>query len=294
MKPVLVVGDLVAEILLQGLSGHPGRGREVFVSQAKVRPGGAGAKVAAALSRLGRDVTLVAKVGKDDLGDSILQRLGTTIDFSGLSRDRNAGTGMTIAFSDDDEASLVTYPGATSTLGPGDLDRLRWERFGHLHLASPFQLLGLPIEPLLRRVRERKITVSLSLGGDPRERWSLDGLYPLLDLLLLSESQAKALKTPARRLADKVPLVVLRRGDRGSVARTSGREWTSRLPAGGAAFDAAFLDGWLEGHRVGEILTYAGAASTLSFERGGGIDSTPTRAEALHEVGRNKPGKDPS
>lgn len=286
MKSVLVIGDLVTEILLQGLSGHPGRGREVFVSKARVQPGGSGARVAAALSRLGRDVTLAAKIGADALGDMLLEGVTGTINVSGILRDRNTGTGMSVAFSGDEEASLVTFPGATSTLESRDLARVEWPRRGHLHVASPFQLLSLPAEALLRKARARKMTISLSLGGDPRERWNLEGLYPLLDLLLLQESQVRALGSSIRRLADLVPLVVLRRGRRGSVARTSGREWTSRIPAAGAAFDAAFLDGWLEGHRVGEILAYAGAASVLSAGRDGGIGSTPTRAEALQEVGR--------
>jgi len=42
---------------------------------------------------------------------------------------------------------------------------------------------------------------------------------------------------------------------------------------------------------VGEVLRYAIAASSLAGDRGGGIEATPTRAEALHQVGRMTRGR---
>jgi sugar/nucleoside kinase (ribokinase family) len=87
-------------------------------------------------------------------------------------------------------------------------------------------------------------------------------------------------------VADRVPLLVVRKGEKGAIALTKGGEWKAPGLAAGPVFDAAFLDGWMDGHRVGEILGYAIAASSLSAEQGGEIGATPTRAEALHHVGR--------
>ncbi len=285
MGRILVVGDLRAEIVLQGLSGHPRRGREVFVSNARIRPGGEGARVTAALKRLGRVATLVAKVGRDDVGSALLEDLNGAISYGGLSRDPEARTGMSVLFSDDGDASAVTYLGAAASLNERDLRRSIGSDCRHLHVASPFQLLGLPLIAALRLARSRKMTVSLSAGVDPRGRADFKGLGALVDLLLVDETAAKE----GRRSG--APLVVVRRGEKGAVAATAGREWKAPGLAAGPAFDAAFVDGWLEGHRVGEVLQYAVAASSVAAERGGGIDATPTRAEALHQVGRMSRGR---
>jgi sugar/nucleoside kinase (ribokinase family) len=292
MKRVLVIGDIAAEVRLSGLSGHPRRGTEVFVSGARVDAGGAGARFAAAATTLGRRVTLAGRVGRDALGRAVRDELAGLVDASRIALDPSRPTGLGMSFSDDEDSSRVTYAGATAAIGTRDLAGLDWSRYTHLHVASPFQVLGDPWVPLLRKARSRKLTVSLGAGADPRGRWDLGGLFPLVHLLLLGESEARALGG-GRALAGRVALVVVRRGAKGSVAWTQGREWKSRAPAWGPAFDAAFVDGWLEGHRVGEILEYAGAASTLAAERGGGLGDTPTRAEALHQVGRNLRGRKP-
>jgi sugar/nucleoside kinase (ribokinase family) len=182
--------------------------------------------------------------------------------------------------------SWVTYPGATAALSSRDLGPIDGRRYRHLHLASPFQLLGLAIVPLLQRAKRAGLTVSLSVGGDPRGRWDLGDLLPNLDLLFLGDPEAKSLGGSPRTLAGEVPIVVLRKGERGAVALMKGREWKASGLAAGAVFDAAFLDGWLDGHRVEEVLAYAVAASSLSAEQGGPIGGTPTRAQALHHVGR--------
>jgi len=286
MQRILVVGDLGVEIVLGGLSGHPRPGREVFVSSARTRPGGAGGRFAAALARLGRKTTLVAKVGTDEWGRLVRKRLRGQVELLAGSRDPAHGTSLSVAFSDGEEASLVTSPGATAALGPREFRGIDWRRYRHLHVASPFQLLGLPLVPLIQKAVAAGLTVSLGAGADPRGRWDLRALFPKLHVLLAGEAEARALGGSARKLAALGPLVVVCRKGKGPLAFTSGGEWKAPGPASGAVFDAAFIDGWLDGHRVQEILAYAVAASSLAAERGDEIGSTPTRPEVLRCVGR--------
>src|SRR5579864_2979130 len=202
MKRILVIGDLVAEVVLRGLSGHPRPGREVFVSSARIAAGGAGARFAGALSRLGRRVTLIAKVGADEWGDLLLRRLKGKVEKVVASRDPRRRTGLSVAFSEGEEASRVTYPGATASLTSRDLGSIDWRRYEHLHLASPFQLLGLAILPLLRRAKAAGLTVSIGAGGDPRGRWDLKDLAAKVDLLFIGEPAAKALGGSAKALGE--------------------------------------------------------------------------------------------
>ena len=106
-----------------------------------------------------------------------------------------------------------------------------------------------------------ELTTSLSVGWDPRERWDLKALYPLLDVLLADEAAAKALGGTVKQLADQVTLVVVRKGDRGAEAATKGGAWKASGPASGPLFDAVFIDHWLDGDRVQDSLAAACEAS---------------------------------
>jgi sugar/nucleoside kinase (ribokinase family) len=286
MKRIFIVGDVAVEILLRGLSGHPRRGREVFLSGARAEPGGAAGRFAAALTRFGRRVTLVGKVGKDPMGELVRRGLRGVVDRAQLAVDPARETGMRLRFSDDEESSVLTSPGATATLDARDVASLPFRRDDHLHVASPFLLPGLPLPAVFRKARARGVTISVGVGGDPRGRSDLKALCPWVQVLLLGEAEAGGM-AGARAIAGEGPLVIVRRGGKGAVGLTGGKEWKVRGRATGPAFDAAFIDGWLDGHRVHEVLAYASSASALDAEGDGRIGSTPTRAEALRAVGRN-------
>lgn len=258
MKPVLVVGDIALDLNLRGLSGHPRRGREVFVSHVSMEAGGWGARFASALAGRGRKTHFRGNVGKDGLGDLLLSRLKEDLDLSGVSRDPKHQTSVRFSLSDDEDSSVITYPGATAALALRGVD---FRRFGHLHVCSPFLLLSQPLVPLLKKARAARLTTSLSVGWDPRERWDLKALYPLLNVLLADDAAAKALGGTAKKLADQVTLVVVRKGSRGAEAATKGGAWKVSGPTAGPLFDAVFIDHWLDGNRVQDSLEAACEAS---------------------------------
>ncbi len=301
-KPVLVIGDLNADLILTGLSGHPRYGREVMVSGCSLTLGGSAAIFSCGLVRLGREVRFHGKVGADPTGDFLLKLMRERgVDVSRVRRDGKKGTGMAVAFTETDDRAIVAYLGTVATTVARDVLPVDWRRYSHLHLTSPFIQLGLSghFVPLLRAARRAGLSTSLDPGWDPRERWNLEPIYPLLDLLLVNEVEAKALtklRNPAaaaKKLAAKVNLVVVKTGPKGAVAATPAAAWTVPSYAvdpidttgAGDTFDAAFVDGWMSGHRVEEVLAFACAAGALSTEKPGGYDGQPTRAEALRLVG---------
>jgi len=301
-KPVLVIGDLNADLILTGLSGHPRYGREVLVSGCSLTLGGSAAIFACGLCRLGRDVRFLGKVGADATGDFVVKLMRDRgVDVSGMKRDPRTGTGIAVAFTETGDRALVSYLGTVASTEPRDVAPGDLRQYAHLHVTSPFLQLGLRghFSKLLRAARRAGVTTSMDPGWDPRERWDLEELYPLLDVLLINEVEAKALtklRKPldaARRLAEQVNLVVVKTGPKGAVAATRGGQWKAPsypvepvdTTGAGDTFDAAFIDGWLDGHRVEELLAYGCAAGALSTEKAGGYDGQPTRSEALRLVG---------
>ena len=258
MNPVLVVGDIGVNLSLRGLSGHPRRGREVFVSNVSVAAGGWGARFASALARRGRKTHFRGNIGKDAMGDLLLRQIQGHLDVSGISRDPRHNTCLSFSLSDGGDSSVISYPGATTALALRSVD---FRRFGHLHVCSPFLLLSQPLVPLLKKAKAARLTTSMSVGWDPRERWDLKAVYPLLDVLLADDAAAKALGGSVKKLADQVTLVVVRKGDRGAEAATKGGAWKLSGPTSGPLFDAVFIDHWLDGDRVQDSLAAACEAS---------------------------------
>jgi len=297
MKPVLVVGDLNADLILTGLSGHPNYGREVLVRGCRMTLGGSGAILACGLARLGRPVRFLGRVGGDATGDmltDLMRRRG--VDISGLRRDPKEGTGIAVAFTHTDDRALVSYLGTVATTRLRDLPLDNLRRYAHLHLTSPFLQYGLrdSFPPLLRRARKAGLTTSLDPGWDPRGRWEVDSILPHVDVLLVNEMEAKALtgqRRPleaARTLAGRVRLAVVKTGPRGAVAASpDGDASAASYPVdpvdttgAGDTFDSGFLDAWLAGSSIPEALAFGCACGALSTRKPGGYEGQPGRAEA--------------
>ena len=300
--PILVVGDLNADVILTGLSGHPKYGREVLVSGCSMTLGGSAAIFACGLARLGRKVRFLGKVGADAPGDFVVGLMRDRgVDVSSVKRDRNVGTGIAVAFTETGDRALVSYLGTVAATTPRDIAPGDLRRYSHLHVTSPFLQLGLTgyFVPLLKKAKFAGLTTSMDPGWDPRGRWDLEEVYPWLDVLLLNELEAKALTgirkpaAAAKKLAEKVALAVVKTGPKGAVAATRGGEWKAPsypveivdTTGAGDTFDAAFIDGWLQGHRIQEVLAYACACGAISTVKRGGYDGQPTRAEALRFIG---------
>src|SRR5687767_1296538 len=168
-KPVLVIGDLNADLILTGLSGHPRYGREVLVSGCSLTLGGSAAIFACGLARLGRDVKFLGKVGADATGDFVLKRMRDRgVDVSGVKRDPKTGTGIAVAFTETGDRALVSYLGTVASTEPRDVAPGDLRRYSHLHVTSPFLQLGLGgyFVKLLRAARRVRLSTSMDPGWD--------------------------------------------------------------------------------------------------------------------------------
>jgi sugar/nucleoside kinase (ribokinase family) len=305
MKPVLVIGDLNADLILTGLSDHPRYGREVVVRGCRMTLGGSAAIFACGLAALGHPVRFLGKVGQDATGDMLLDRMRARgVDVSGVRRDAKVGTGIAVAFTHTDDRALVSYLGTIATTGPRDVPVDSWSKYAHLHLTSPFLQLALRdrFATLLQSAKKAGLTTSLDPGWDPRERWDLDSIYPWLDVLLVNELEAKALTgigRPTRaagKLGERVPLAIVKTGPKGAVASFSGKQIGAPsypvvpvdTTGAGDTFDAGFLDAWLLGRPLEEALAFGCACGALSTTKPGGYEGQPDRAHAYRLMKRKR------
>ncbi|HTZ30034.1 MAG TPA: ribokinase [Streptosporangiaceae bacterium] len=119
-----VIGSLNADLTL--LVGRlPGPGETVLSSApGTVGFGGKGGNQAAAAAAFGADVTMIARVGDDDIGEQIRGDLRDRgVDVSQVRTTPGARSGgATIAVDPSGENLILVDPGANGALMPGDID----------------------------------------------------------------------------------------------------------------------------------------------------------------------------
>ncbi|MEX2122849.1 MAG: ribokinase [Woeseia sp.] len=120
---IVVVGSVNLD-MAASVSRLPVPGETVSGAELRRYPGGKGANQALAARRLGADVQLVARVGRDAEADAALALLyADGVDLSRCLRDGALPTGIAlIAIAPDGENLIVVAPGANRALRPETLE----------------------------------------------------------------------------------------------------------------------------------------------------------------------------
>ena len=297
---VVAVGDLNADLILAG-DVTPVFGQvEKLIDDATLTMGGSTSIFACGAARLGLRVAFVGKVGRDPIGDYLLDTLRARgIDIAGVRRDERVKTGLTTVLSRGVDRAMLTYLGTLGILAYEDVDWAIVQRARHLHMGSYYMLdtLRLDAPRLFAEARRHGLTVSLDTNYDPTEQWD-GGIADALahvDIFLPNETEAKAIGRGATwqegldRLAAQVPTVALKRGGDGAIARRGAEIAEARsLPVtvvdttgAGDSFNAGFVYGHLAGWPLQRMVDFAAACGSASTRAAGGIESQPSVEEAI-------------
>jgi ribokinase len=299
---VLVVGDLNPDLVLTG-DVVPRFGQaEQLLDDANLVIGGSAAITAHGLARLGRGVCLVAAIGDDVFGHTLVDQLTAAgVDTRRVLERAALPTGLTVVLSRGDDRALLTLPGAIASLTATEVlaaaTDLLPDGLRHVHVSSYFlqpQLAG-DLAGVLGRLRELGLTTSLDTNDDPHDRWEGVGdLLPHLDLLLPNRAEAVALggdpdpRRSAAALAVRGPLTVVKDGAQGAFAvapdgtlveDTGAPAVVVDATGAGDTFDAAFVAAWLDGVDLATALHRAVTAGRHSVMKVGGTAGQPTAAE---------------
>ncbi|UCD48504.1 MAG: carbohydrate kinase family protein [Phycisphaerales bacterium] len=96
VRPLLCIGDMVADIVASPLSQPPTPGESVLTDRIAIYPGGNALNMAVATCRLGDPVTMAGSVGDDALGTLLLDQLQTYgLDTRGVRREPGGATAST-------------------------------------------------------------------------------------------------------------------------------------------------------------------------------------------------------
>lgn len=297
---IVAIGDLNADLILAG-DVTPVFGQvEKVIDDATLTMGGSTSIFACGTARLGLRVAFVGKVGRDPIGDFLLDTLAARgIDIAGVQRDERIKTGLTTVLSRGVDRAMLTYLGTLGVLSYTDVDWSIVARARHLHMGSYYMLDALrPDTPrLFAEARARGLTVSLDTNYDPTEQWDggIAAALAQVDIFLPNETELKAIarrddwQAALAHLATQVPTVVVKRGGKGAVVQRD-EQVVAAAPVpvavldttgAGDSFNAGFVYGHLAGWPLERTVAFAVACGSASTHAAGGVESQPTLQEAM-------------
>jgi len=296
-KKILVLGNSNVDLVLTIPRFHQA-GETILAESLDIFFGGKGANQAVAAKRLGAEVTLLTKVGKDHYGKSYRRHLiRNGLDRKPILEDKKLPTGTAvIELTPRGENRIVSFLGANGSLSVRDLKRLGryWKGVNVFvtQLEAPFA----SVERGLRMAKEQG-GVTL-LNPSPPIPLS-HRILSLIDFIVPNEWEAQSLtgikwrggreiQKMAERLLDRgVKNVVVTLGPKGSFFKNRSQAfWTKAFKvktvdttAAGDAFLGALASALSEDKPIREALRFANAAGALATTRLGAQPSLPTRRQ---------------
>lgn len=274
-------GRVFCDLVMSGVSA-PAPGAEVFADSFTLTPGGAATRAVAA-ARLGFSTALVGAVGPDLFGAAVRARLADQahLRLDWLSELPDAHTAITVALTNTDDRSFVTYEEPATWLGDTLEHPLPTVGACHVGVAE-----GIPAW-----VGDLRRTGTFTVGGigwDETGAWDPAVLDRLADLDAFVPNEEEALRytrcddiaSAARILARRTGLVVVTCGARGALAVDSGTGENCTVPApkvevidptgAGDCFVAALCGARIAGWSLRTGVAFAVLAASESVQRPGG------------------------
>ena len=292
---VALGGTVFCDLVFSG-TALPEPGAEVFADAFALTAGGTATR-ACTTARLGMRTALLAVLGRDVFGDQVCRQLAAEpqLDLRWVQRSETAHTALTVAVTDGHERSFITYE-QPDTAAPDT-----WP--GNPPAATTCHVgVGRQVPGWVAPMRAAGTVVFGGVGWDPSHTWSpamLDRL-PGVDVLVLNEIEAlnytrsTDVAAAVRLLADRVPTVVVTRGERGALAVDSASGAWIEQPAptvpvvdptgAGDVFTGALMTATVLGWDLADRLRLAVLAASLSVRTPGGAISAPRPPEIAAAV----------
>jgi sugar/nucleoside kinase (ribokinase family) len=289
---VTIAGEINLDLILYGLPRELPPEREIIARDMVLTLGASSAIAAHNLAALGNRVGFISCLGNDSLGQIALDRLVEAgVDVTRVRRTEGAtASGLTVLLHHGSWRNILTYVGTISQLRYEDLDLDYLCSSRHFHLSSFFLQTTLQprVAELLKKLKAAGLTISIDTNDDPEDHWhEVREVLPYVDVLLPNEREAckisgeQHLETALAHLAEMVPVVVLKLGPRGAMARRGKEKSTSVAVevdvvdtiGAGDSFDAGFITQYIRGADLETCLAYGNLAGALSTTKPGGTEA---------------------
>lgn len=295
-KRIVVIGSSNTDMTIKG-DKLPAPGETVAGGIFYMGPGGKGANQAVAASRLGGDVTLVCKVGRDLFGDNAIkgyEREG--IDTSRILRSGEASGTALILVDANGENCISVASGANGDLTEADVDSV-----ADVLRRADYVLLQLeiPIPSVLRAAKIAHEAGAVVLLNPAPATALPEELFRYVDIFIPNETELSAfsgvqiestddaVRAAAAMAGKGVGRVIVTLGSKGSLITdgTGGTFVPAKkvqavdATAAGDTYCGALCVALSEGKSMEDAARFATAASAITVQRVGAQNSIPHRSE---------------
>ena len=294
---LVVLGSINADHVLN-VRQFPQPGETVMGSHYNVAFGGKGANQAVAAGRSGADISFIACVGSDDIGERVRQQLADDqIDTHSIEAIPETTTGVALIFVNEEAENVIGIDaGANNALTPDYLQRYQQQI---VDASALLMQLESPLESVIAAARlAHQHNTQVILNPAPACELP-DALLSLVDIITPNETEAEKLtgiKVDSDQAAARAAQVLHEKGI-ATVIITLGSKgvWLSQrgnghiVPgfkvkavdtiAAGDTFNGAFITALLEGTAMESSVRFAHAAAAIAVTRSGAQSSVPWRHE---------------
>jgi len=299
-KPTIVVVGTMHMDFTVYVDHLPRPGETVLGRGFEMSPGGKGANQAVAISRLGGISYLVSRVGKDYVGDLLLdnaRRNGVRIDF--VKRDPEAHSGVALIFVDESGENMIAVaPGVDSRISPADV---RKAETALAEASAVLAQLEIPVETAVEAVRVAKSKGKITILNPAPAKPLPEEVYSLIDILTPNVRELEALAgvaveadedvvSAANLLRERgVKAVVVTLGKRGAmIVDERGHRVVStyEVPVvdtvgAGDAFNGALALALSLGASIDEAVSFANMVAAIKVTRRGAQAGLPRTVDVL-------------
>ncbi|WP_421671395.1 ribokinase [Rahnella sp. EDr1-12] len=294
---LVVLGSINADHILN-INHFPQPGETVIGKQYTVAFGGKGANQAVAAGRSGADISFIACVGDDDIGERVRKQLASDqIDTRPVEAIKDATTGVALIFVNAEGENVIGIDaGANNAVTPEYLERYKQQV---IEASALLMQLESPLDTVIaaaKIAKEHDTQVILN----PAPACELpDELLSRVDIITPNETEAEKLTginvdnnedaaRAAKALHDKgIATVIITLGSKGVWLSQNGE---GKLVAGfrvkavdtiaaGDTFNGALVTALLEGKQMDSAVRFAHAAAAIAVTRPGAQPSVPWRKE---------------
>lgn len=296
-KPkIVVIGSANTDMVVM-VKHLPVPGETVLGDQFFTTRGGKGANQAVAAVRLGADVTLVTRLGRDTFGRELFaayEAEGINTRFIVWDDAAPSGTALIMVDSERGENIIAVVPGANALLSPQDVQAAE-----HAIQAADYLLIQLeiPLETVIAAVAvAEKHQVRVILNPAPATKLPAE-LLNRIDTLTPNETEAVELAEEpsassagdaafALRSKFKIKNLIITMGKQGALIADYRNETIPGYhvqpidtTGAGDTFNGALTVALARGDKLIDAVKFANAAAALSTTRQGAQAAMPTSAE---------------
>ena len=294
---LVVLGSINADHILN-INHFPQPGETVIGKQYTVAFGGKGANQAVAAGRSGADISFIACVGDDDIGERVRKQLASDhIDTQPIEAIEDTTTGVALIFVNAEGENVIGIDaGANKAVTPEYLDRYKQQVIG---ASALLMQLESPLETVIAAAKIAKDNGTQVILNPAPACELPDELLARVDMITPNETEAEKLTgikvdnnedaaRAAKALHDKgIGTVIITLGSKGVWLSQNGE---GKLVAGfrvkavdtiaaGDTFNGALVTALLEGKPMDSAVRFAHAAAAIAVTRPGAQPSVPWRKE---------------